>query len=133
MFVLLPPNNPAGDLLFTDNHTWTDDEVRAWNDNKIPPATLESLSDETNFLVHFVHFPQAQTSEQVRVSPDDFRKLDRAMRPSITFWIINEEKVLVIPSLDIEFTEQQKLEFREGRINEDLSNAPFLKDCLKKQ
>lgn len=34
-------------------------------------------------------------------------------------------------STDIEFTDQQKADFREARINEDLSNAPLLSECVK--
>lgn len=118
--------------MYTGDHTWTEDEVKAWKDNKTPPSTADNLPEDTKVLVHLVHFPQAQTSEQVRVSPDDFKKLDRVVNTCVSAWVINEQEALIMWNTDIEFTEQQKTDFREGRINEDLSNAPLLVDCMKK-
>lgn len=88
---------------------------------------------DAQVLTHLVHFPKAENSEQIRVSPHDFKKLDRATRPCVSAWIVSEHEALMMWNTEIEFTEQQKADFREGKIKEDLSNAPLLMDCVQKE
>lgn len=132
LLILPPPGNVIGDFLYAP-HIWTEDEVKAWKGSKTPPATAETLPDSTEVLIHLVHFPQAHTLREIRVSPEDFKKIDRATGACVCTWIVaGESDVLLIPTAAIEFTEQQKADFREGKIKEDLSNAPLLSECLKK-
>lgn len=90
--MLLPPGNVVGDLIYTA-HVWTDNEVKAWKDNKTPPSTANTLPGNTEVMIHLVHFPKARTAEEIRVSPEDFKKIDRATTPCVCTWIAGEDDV----------------------------------------
>lgn len=54
-------------------------------------------------------------------------------RPCVSAWIVSESEALIMWLTDIESTDEQKADFREGKINEGLSNAPLLSECSKEE
>ncbi|KAK5953025.1 hypothetical protein OHC33_006147 [Knufia fluminis] len=131
-----------GDFAYTE-HTWTEPQKHAWKQSRTPPITFTDLPDTAKMVMQTVHFPYVrhrgdgsrQLDQEVRLTPADFRKLERTTQPGIGVWVlgVGECDVLMIPSLEIVIEDGVRRVYAEGRAREDGADGVLLSMCLRRR
>lgn len=129
MFVL-PRGNRYGDFATEADYTWTNEQRKAWNNQRTAPIALADMCANTNFATYTFHVPKHRRARDgdVCITSADFQRLEETPKATFSFWNILPAAGVMLRKDAIVFTVEQRQAYRDGKVDD--RNASCLGDCL---